>query len=55
MEESNPTKIITPLLEFSEPLLKLNNELYEYFPNDYKEQLVAKITQKKGVTNKDAL
>jgi NaMN:DMB phosphoribosyltransferase len=35
--------------------LKLNNELFDHLPNHLKQKLVEKISQKKGVTNKDAL
>lgn len=33
----------------------MNNELYEYLPAKFKKELVEKISQRKGLTNKDAL
>ena len=46
---------LTPLLEWNESILKLLNDCYEYFPENFKEELVTRIKKKSNVKNKEAL
>jgi len=46
---------LKPLLEWNESILKLLNDCYEYFPEEFKEELVTRIKAKQNVKNKDAL
>lgn len=46
---------LNPLLEWNEAILKLVNDSFDYFPDDFKNKMVERIKQKTDVTNKDAL
>lgn len=55
LSEQPTMENLEPFLETSETILKVTNELFEYFPREFREQLVQKITSKDEAKSKDAI